>query len=98
MKNKLIAILTLTMSYNISASNIKIIETEKCKSKAISSVYYDYQKRSGTDAIDIKVKEKSALSNDTLYHFIEIIEYDTHLKSNITVGLDPNTCKIKIIQ
>lgn len=88
---------TLILSFNSFAKDFEILKTEKCKSRAIHKAMEEYKKRTGVSLVDARAKEKSALREDTLYHFVDVIEYDTGRSLQVTVGVNPTTCAVKVI-
>lgn len=94
---QMIILASLIFSFNSFAKDFEVMKTEKCKSKAIYKAMEEYKKRTGNSMIDARAKEKSVLKDDTLYHFVDVIEYDTGRTLQVTVGVNPITCAVKIV-
>lgn len=94
---KFFILASLAFCFNSFAKDFEVMKVDKCKSKAIYKAAEEYKKRTGNGMIDFRAKEKSVMQNDILYHFVEIIEYDTGRITQITVGVNPVTCAVKLV-
>lgn len=88
---------SLILSFNSFAKDFEVMIVDKCKPKATYRAAEEYKRRMGNVMIDARAKEKSVMQNDILYHFIDVVEYDTGRSAQITVGVNPVTCAVKVV-
>lgn len=92
--NKFLVIPMFLFSFSVFADNYEVIKTDKCKTRAMAAAYYQYKKETGVGMIQVNAQDNSILERGVLSHIIDITEFNSNVRSTITVSVDAKTCSI----
>lgn len=96
---KALCFITLTAMISLSslAFSYEIVETGQCKTRALTAASIKHKKDFPDSSVHLSAKRRSVLEDNKLYHFVDVIEYDSQHTTTYTITHNPKTCSIMSI-